>query len=111
VSVVGEILDRHLFDGQNFFARQKGIDTERGGDEQQENGSKHEAGAEFVFCWQRLTRMELLEGARGGSAGVTAGVDNCAGIRVEEEVTGAALPESNSRCRRLRSARNSAATW
>src|SRR5438094_3144648 len=49
-----------------------------------------------LFLLAAAIRMELLE-ARGDSAGVTAGADDWAGMRVEEDVTGAAFPESNSR--------------
>ena len=49
VTIVGEIFGGHLCDGQDFFAWQEGVDAERSGDEQQENGPQHEACAEFVL--------------------------------------------------------------
>ena len=50
VTVVGKIFDRHSFDGQILLAGQEGVDTEGGGDEQEENSSKHEARAELVLA-------------------------------------------------------------
>src|SRR6266446_3519068 len=50
VTVVGEILDRHLFDGQNRFVWQERIDAERGGDEQEDNCPQQEARAELVLA-------------------------------------------------------------
>src|ERR1700687_1658013 len=66
-----------------------------------------------LFLLAAGTRMELLEGERGGCGVVVDGGGGGPGVatRGEEVETELTLPESISRCRRLRSARNSAATW
>ena len=49
MAVVGEIFDRHGFDGQGFFAGQEGIDAKGRGNEQQECDYQRDSGAELVF--------------------------------------------------------------
>src|SRR5260370_15998903 len=65
-----------------------------------------------LFLPAAAIRMELLEGAGGGGVAVDGG-GACSGVaaRGEEDETEPTLPDSISRCRRLRSARSSAATW
>src|SRR5260370_13893151 len=50
VTVVGEIFDGHFLTGQSFLVRQERIDTERGGDKEEESNSYRQARTEFVFA-------------------------------------------------------------
>jgi len=76
------------FDGQSFLVGREASKSESSGDEE-EGATPRIRPARFILLAAAI-RIELLEGARGGSAGV----DNWAGMRVKNRGDGAALPES-----------------
>src|SRR5712692_273880 len=49
VTVVGEIFDRHAFDGQSLFVRQEGVDAKSGSGQQQNDNDESESSSKFVF--------------------------------------------------------------